>query len=282
MPGGLALPWVQFSQGHASSDTTRSMIYNDPSTRNVVFRTGPSTAYKYTVLGVDGVLSLQARPIFNGATPWDSANFDPYTKANISGATFSGGVAAATLIAYDGNNTTKLSINNYGDNYGFGIVTTPKVDPATPIRFNRADGTLVGSVSTSTYSTSYNTASDYRIKTNYVPMANASELVLNMRFYQGEYLEAPGVMRTYALAHELQALLPEAVTGEKDAVYDVLTPVFRNGYDPYNVQPSDVIGLEYPPKLQAVDYSKLVPTLGAALQDALKRIAFVEAKLAAT
>ena len=52
------------------------------------------------------------------------------------------------------------------------------------------------------------------------------------------------------LAHEAQAVVPEAVTGEKD------------GED-----------------MQSIDHSKLVPLLTAALQDALKRIEALEAQL---
>ena len=52
------------------------------------------------------------------------------------------------------------------------------------------------------------------------------------------------------LAHEAHAIVPEAVTGEKD------------GED-----------------MQGIDQSKLVPLLTAALQDALKRIEALEAQL---
>jgi hypothetical protein len=58
------------------------------------------------------------------------------------------------------------------------------------------------------------------------------------------------------LAHEAQAVVPEAVTGEKDAV--------------------DADGN---PKYQGIDQSKLVPLLTAALQEALTEIASLKARL---
>jgi hypothetical protein len=60
------------------------------------------------------------------------------------------------------------------------------------------------------------------------------------------------------LAHEAQAVVPEAVTGEKDAVDDDGNPVY-----------------------QGIDQSKLVPLLTAALQEAIGRIETLEAEVAA-
>jgi hypothetical protein len=58
------------------------------------------------------------------------------------------------------------------------------------------------------------------------------------------------------LAHEAQEVVPEAVTGEKDAV--------------------DKDGK---PQYQGIDQSKIVPLLTAALQEALKRIEALEAQI---
>jgi hypothetical protein len=60
------------------------------------------------------------------------------------------------------------------------------------------------------------------------------------------------------LAHETQEIVPEAVTGEKDAV--------------------DKDGK---PQYQGIDQSKLVPLLTAALQEALQKIEALEARVAA-
>ena len=60
------------------------------------------------------------------------------------------------------------------------------------------------------------------------------------------------------LAHEAQAVVPEAVTGEKDAVDDDGNPIY-----------------------QGIDQSKLVLLLTAALQEALVKIETLEARLTA-
>ena len=60
------------------------------------------------------------------------------------------------------------------------------------------------------------------------------------------------------LAHEVQTVVPEAITGEKDAVDSDNNPVY-----------------------QGIDQSKLVPLLTAALQEAVAKIEVLETKVAA-
>jgi hypothetical protein len=60
------------------------------------------------------------------------------------------------------------------------------------------------------------------------------------------------------LAHEAQAIVPECVTGAKDAVDADGNPVY-----------------------QGIDQSKLVPLLTAALQEAIAKIETLEAEVAA-
>ena len=60
------------------------------------------------------------------------------------------------------------------------------------------------------------------------------------------------------LAHEAQAVVPEAVTGTKDAVDDDGNPVY-----------------------QGIDQSKLVPLLTAALQEAITKIEDLETRIQA-
>lgn len=61
--------------------------------------------------------------------------------------------------------------------------------------------------------------------------------------YAGNYKAEPDVKFDFALAHEVQAVLPYAVQGEKDGV-----------------------------EMQQLDYSKLVPVLWAAVQQLSKEV----------
>ncbi|KAK46367.1 hypothetical protein BG58_11120 [Caballeronia jiangsuensis] len=140
--------------------------------------------------------------------------------------------------------------------------------------------------------TAYNTSSDYRIKSNYVPITGARDTVNAIKFYNGNIAERDDKI-DYVIAHELQEVVPFAVHGTKDAMGDWY-PVYRDGFDPatQEVTPDDVIDVKQALDLQAVDYSKLVPRIGAAVQeqdaiivqlqaqvaDLLTRIAALEAK----
>lgn len=99
------------------------------------------------------------------------------------------------------------------------------------------DSAQVGSISITASATSYNTSSDYRLKQNWQAIQGATSLLTKLRPYEGEYKAEPGKVVHYMLAHEAQQVIPWAVTGEKDG-----------------------------PDMQAMDYSKLVPLLVAALQ----------------
>ena len=117
------------------------------------------------------------------------------------------------------------------------------------IRFHRGTSTSVGSISVTTTATAYNTSSDYRLKEDVQPMVGASDRVLSLKPCNFAW-KVDGSRVDGFLAHEAQAVVPEAVTGEKDG-----------------------------DEMQAMDHSKLVPLLTAALQDALKRIEALEAQL---
>ena len=76
--------------------------------------------------------------------------------------------------------------------------------------------TAVGSITTDGASTVYNTASDYRLKVTYGVSDGA--LIDDLVVYEAEFKSHPGVRYPMVLAHEVQAVAPWAVTGEKDAV----------------------------------------------------------------
>ena len=113
-----------------------------------------------------------------------------------------------------------------------------------------------GKVVINASSVSYNTTSDYRLKENVVGLGNASSRVLQLNPVRFNFIGDSDTVDGF-LAHEAQAVVPEAVTGEKDAVNE-----------------------DGSPNYQGIDQSKLVPLLTAALQEALARIETLEADVA--
>ena len=103
--------------------------------------------------------------------------------------------------------------------------------------------TNVGTITTSGTSVAYNTTSDYRLKENVSPMTGALATVAQLKPCTYRW-KADGSAGQGFIAHELQSVVPDCVTGEKDAV--------------------DKDGK---PQYQGVDTSFLVATLVAALQE---------------
>ncbi|WP_027817064.1 hypothetical protein [Paraburkholderia bannensis] len=128
------------------------------------------------------------------------------------------------------------------------------------------NGAQIGGISTpSGTSVSYNTTSDYRIKTVVGMSLDALERVCAVPVYRGYYTaDGEGAEHDLALAHEIAAQFPHVVTGEKDAVS--IHPVYRDDCDPADVQPEDVLELREAIVPQQVDYSRLVMPLFAAVQ----------------
>ena len=163
-----------------------------------------------------------------------------------------------------------------GTSYGrinFGTSITGTSFPAV---FYNNSGSEAGSITYTTSSTSYNTSSDYRLKTDAQPMTGASARVLALNPVNFQWI-ADGTRVDGFLAHEAQAVVPEAVTGTKDAMMDEeyeVTPAVLD--DDGNETKSAVMGTRSVPDMQGIDQSKLVPLLVAALQDALARITALE------
>jgi len=108
-----------------------------------------------------------------------------------------------------------------------------------------------GSITTNGSATAYNTSSDYRLKENIAPMTGALATVQALKPVTYTWKESGDNGQGF-IAHELQAVVPDCVTGEKDAV------------ETY----SDEDGNEQTrPKYQSVDTSFLVATLTAAIQE---------------
>jgi hypothetical protein len=118
--------------------------------------------------------------------------------------------------------------------------------------------TTVGSISVTTTATAYNTSSDYRLKENVTPVSDGITRLQQLKPARFNFIADPDKTVDGFLAHEVQTIVPEAITGEKDAVDD-----------------------DGNPKYQGIDQSKLVPLLTAALQEAVAKIESLEARLTA-
>jgi lipopolysaccharide export system protein LptA len=111
------------------------------------------------------------------------------------------------------------------------------------IIFGNATNDSVGGITTTGSATAYATSSDYRLKENIVPMTGALAIVSQLKPVKYKW-KTNGSDGQGFIAHELQAVVPDCVTGTKDAVDANGNPVH-----------------------QGVDTSFLVATLTAAIQE---------------
>ena len=129
-------------------------------------------------------------------------------------------------------------------------------------------GGEVGSIVTNTSSTAYNTSSDYRLKENVDYDFNALDRVAQLKPARFNFISDADITLDGFLAHEVQDIVPEAITGEKDEVKEEeyeITPAVLD--DDGNVVTEAEMGIREVPDYQGIDQSKLVPLLTKAIQE---------------
>ena len=79
------------------------------------------------------------------------------------------------------------------------------------------NGNIVGSVQTSLSATSFVTSSDYRLKENVTEITDATDRLKKLNPVKFNFISDADTTLDGFLAHEVQSIVPEAVTGTKDA-----------------------------------------------------------------
>ena len=125
----------------------------------------------------------------------------------------------------------------------------------THLGFSNPNG-RVGSIVTNGSSTAFNTSSDYRLKEAVVDMTGAIDRVKALAPKRFNFIADADTTVDGFLAHEAQAVVPEAVTGTKDEVDDDGNAV-----------------------MQGIDQAKLVPLLTGALKEAIAKIEALETEM---
>lgn len=239
-------------------------------TVNASQNVGIGTSSPGSKLQVSGIVSA----VGSGTSMFATGEIGIYTLTGVTSPNY--GIAYGTLtgrpnpaltvsgydaIAFGTNQAERMRIDSSGNllvgcttaptsgvrgvqlgNTGFIRTGANTTGGAGHIAFNNPNGE-VGLIATSGTSTSYNTSSDYRLKENIAPMTGALATVSALKPVTYTW-KADGSASQGFIAHELQAIVPDCVTGEKDAVDAEGNPVY-----------------------QGIDTSFLVATLTAAIQE---------------
>ena len=115
------------------------------------------------------------------------------------------------------------------------------------------DGSFQGDIDFNGGVVRYNTTSDYRRKENVTPLENATNQLKQLKTYNFNFIDNPDFTHQGFLAHEAQEVVPNAVSGSKDAVDSDGNPIY-----------------------QTMDNSVLVPLLVKTIQELEARITTLE------
>jgi len=141
----------------------------------------------------------------------------------------------------------------------------------TRIDFRNPNG-WVGAINTNGSATSYNTSSDYRLKENVDYTWDATTRLKQLKPARFNFIADADTTMEGFLAHEVSSIVPEAISGEKDAMMDEEYEVTPAVMDGETVVTPAVMGTHSVIKPQNIDQSKLVPLLVKTIQELEARI----------
>ena len=173
-------------------------------------------------------------------------------RINSSGDLLVGKVNASTASSNTGvvlNPNGVSSVNSGSDTN----MVFARAGTGTMIVFRANNVTTTGTISVSGSTTAYNTSSDYRLKENVDYTWDATTRLKQLKPARFNFIADADTTVDGFLAHEAQAVVPECVTGAKDAV--------------------DADGN---PEYQGIDQAKLVPLLVKTIQELEARITALE------
>jgi hypothetical protein len=179
--------------------------------------------------GQRGSVSFWTKALDDNTTqPIERMRIDQNGRIQVNGTTVVD--SARISVSADGANSTGVSIKALSTS-------------CTLSTYWNTSNTTVGSITTNGTTVAYNTTSDYRLKQNIAPMTGALAKVALLKPVTYKW-KSDGSDAEGFIAHELAAVCPDAVTGEKDAVDADGNPVH-----------------------QGIDSSFLIATLTAAIQE---------------
>jgi hypothetical protein len=185
----------------------------------------------------------------NGGILYDNVNKDMTfkTSANERMRITSSGVIQNADIDNTTSAALKISNNAGAGNFTYGISIEDDSTNTGLILFSNAAGTSIGNITRSGSSTVYATSSDYRLKEDLKDFAGL-DMVSKIPVYDFKWKADES--RSYGvMAHELEEVIPNAVSGDKDAE-----------------------------EMQGVDYSKIVPLLVKSIQELKSEIEELKSK----
>jgi hypothetical protein len=229
--------------------------------------------------------------------------------------------------ANGGSFTERMRINHDGDVF-FGVTALPSSSTggagfqeannnrnvlylATSVSSNTSLAVFinsngqVGGIKTSGSATAFNTSSDYRLKENVNYSWDATSRLKQLKPARFNFINDADTTVDGFLAHEVSSIVPEAISGEKDATEEISNVVLNadgtvkaqnisktrweaeklstidedgNTIDPIYASDTTWVESKTVPDYQQIDQSKLVPLLVKTIQELEARVTALESK----
>jgi hypothetical protein len=275
--GGNWTAWAEISlAGHTHDDRyyTETEMNTLLDGKQASGSYAPATGIAPSAITGTAVITTDSR-LLDARTPTAHTHDDRYYtelemgtllsgKANIvhnqSAETITSGTLANARTTATSSNliNTIVARNNFGG-IDIALITGVSPGPNSGIyNINTSTGTYIGGILTNSTNTGviYSTSSDHRLKTDLEKLTGALDRLSALPVHRFKWVGHPAAPKVDGfLAHEAQAVVPESVTGTKDAVDADGKPIY-----------------------QGIDQSKLVPLLVAAVQELAARVEALEAK----
>jgi hypothetical protein len=175
------------------------------------------------------------------------------------------------------NSRVFINANSNSTNPALNLKAATTTSSGSVLIFFAGDSDEVGSVSMSNLEqgsgVSYNTSSDYRLKENVTYSWDATTRLKQLKPARFNWIkDTTNTLQDGFLAHEVSSIVPEAVTGDKDAMQPIR---YKEGDNiPSGKEVGDETGSYSTTEIKAqqIDHSKLVPLLVKTIQELEARI----------
>ena len=266
-------PHLHFYKSRNGTWGSNTIVQDDDQIGNIIWYGDDGTDYKSalakiegSVDGTPGTNDMPGRLVFYTTPDGSETNTERMRIDN------AGNVLIGTTVAGTDSATSGLYLSGLGSvivrrNGNMSYWKTLDTGGYNSHVFLSAN-TTVGTIVVSSGGTAYNTSSDYRLKENVSSITDGITRVKQLKPSKFNWIsDDTNTPVDGFLAHEVSSLVPEAITGTKDAVASA-------DDDEAGIKKDD-------PVYQQIDQSKLVPLLTAALQEAITKIETLETKVAA-
>ena len=291
----------------AGSDTSTTTIGNGGAAINIVQTNGTAgntSGLHFSRQDTDGTPNYSGAAIVaqfpdtqaTGQYPKGLLAFNTSTSANAAPSEKMRLESSGTLFVNETSTNLPCKVHiNFNGSAEQGLVLENSVNNSSgaAIRFvDHTDAHTGGGVYFSdSNNINYATSSDARLKDNITDMTGSIDRVKALAPKRFNFISNPDITMDGFLAHEAQAVVPEAVNGTHNQVQVWVEPQVddRNNIISGEALPDGVSAGDNKldadgntiPVYQGIDHSKLVPLLTGALQEAIAKIETLETEMTA-